>query len=144
MFSWGSLFTEFSARRRRLDKALGDRGKGLFELFVLGGLILGSAGLFLYPWMFSAAWWGLAAPVLFLALYVFIDVRRQRAVAAGGEEKTVRKRHQYLTLWATLGCVALGYCAFTIGLLSDPRPAPEPAGWQPPRDAIPTEIITPE
>jgi protein-S-isoprenylcysteine O-methyltransferase Ste14 len=140
MTFFAALGAEFAARRRRLRKALGDRGQGLFELFVLGGLLLGSVGLFYQPWMLPAAAWGLAAPALFVALYVLLDVRRQRALAAADDPERVRKRGDWAALAATLACVLLGYAAFAVGVMADPRPRPERPGWQPPPDAIDTTI----
>ncbi|MBI1185830.1 MAG: hypothetical protein GC206_00560 [Alphaproteobacteria bacterium] len=139
-----ALGAEFVARRRRLRKALGDRGQGLFELFVLGGLLLGSAGLFYQPWMLPAAAWGFAAPALFVALYLALDARRQRALAGASDpdKDKVRKRSDLATLAMTLGCVFLGYAAFAVGVMADPRPRPEAPGWQPPSDAIDTEIFS--
>jgi len=135
-----ALFTEFAARRRRLRKALGDRGQGLFELFVIGGLLLGSAGLFLYPWMIGAAAWGFAIPPLFLGLYLVLDARRQKALAAAADPDAVRKRADLAALGATLACVLAGYGAFALGIMSDPRPRPEAPGWQPPPDAVDVQL----
>ena len=63
---FSSLFTEMGARRRRLRAALGDRGQAMVEFLVLGGLLLGSLGLFVRAWMPAAAPWGFALPVVFV------------------------------------------------------------------------------
>ena len=53
-----ALFTEMSARRRRLREVFGDYGQSLVEFFVLGGLLAGSVGLFIRPsYMPGAAPW---------------------------------------------------------------------------------------
>jgi len=75
-----SLFAEMGARRRRLRASLGDRGQGIVEFLVLGGLFLGSLGLFVRDWMPAAAPWGFALPFVFVVGYVLIDARRQIAV----------------------------------------------------------------
>jgi protein-S-isoprenylcysteine O-methyltransferase Ste14 len=140
MAFFAALGAELVARRRRLRKALGDRGQGLFELFVLGGLLLGSVGLFYQPWMLPAAAWGLAAPVLFVALYLLLYARRQRALAAAADPEPIRRRADWAALAVTLACAFLGYAAFAVGVMADPRPRPEVPAWRPPADAIDTEI----
>jgi len=79
---FASLFDEMGARRRRLRAALGDRGQGIAEFLVMGGLLVGSLGLFVRDWMPAAAPWGFAVPVVFIAGYLLIDSRRQASIAA--------------------------------------------------------------
>ncbi|MES1200843.1 MAG: hypothetical protein ABUS57_05280 [Pseudomonadota bacterium] len=74
------MSSEFRARRRRLRSAFGDRVQGLVEFLVFGGLVSGSAGLLLYPWMGPAAPWGFAIPPVFAAGYVLLERRRQTDV----------------------------------------------------------------
>lgn len=76
------MFTEMGARRRRLRAMFGDRGQGVAEFLVLGGLLVGSLGLFVREWMPAAAPWGFALPFVFIAGYLLIEARRQAAVAA--------------------------------------------------------------
>jgi|GEM_PF-1528105 len=74
-----AMFDEMGVRRRRLREAVGDRGQGIAEFLVLAGLGVGSLGLFVRDWMAAAAPWGFAVPLVFLAGYVAIEARRQRA-----------------------------------------------------------------
>ena len=71
------MFEEMGARRRRLRQAFGDRGQGIVELLTLGGLLLGSVGLLIAPWMSRAAPWGFALPFVFIIGYVLLERRRQ-------------------------------------------------------------------
>lgn len=75
-----NLFDELGERRRRLRKSLGDRGQALASFAILAGLMLGSLGLYLRPWMIDVAAWGFAVPVVFLVGYLLIEWRRQIAV----------------------------------------------------------------
>jgi hypothetical protein len=77
-----AMFAEIGARRRRLRASLGDRGQAIVEFLVLGGLVLGSLGLFLRPWMAAVAPWGFALPFVFLIGFCLIEARRQIAVRA--------------------------------------------------------------
>jgi hypothetical protein len=77
-----SLFDELSARRGRLRASLGDRGQALASFVILAGLMLGSLGLYLRPWMIDVSAWGFAVPAVFVVGYLLIEVRRQMAVAA--------------------------------------------------------------
>jgi hypothetical protein len=72
---------EIGARRRRLRRSLGDRTQAILEALVLGGLVAGSLGLLLEPWMLAAAPWGLALPFIFVVGFVLLEARRQRALA---------------------------------------------------------------
>lgn len=128
MSFWGSLFQELSARRTRLRRALGDRGQSLFEFVVLGALVLSSLGLYLRPWMAAAAPWGFAAPFVFVAGYLLLDLSRQRDNGVNG------RRHDLLALGWTLLCCAVAIATFVLALLSEPPPPPEPPAWQPPED----------
>ncbi|MES1156648.1 MAG: hypothetical protein ABUL73_02605 [Alphaproteobacteria bacterium] len=76
-----SMTAEMGARRRRLRAAFGDRSQTLVEFLVLSGLLVGSAGLFIAPWMLPAAPWGLSLPFVFVAGFILLELRRQRAVA---------------------------------------------------------------
>ena len=50
------------------------------EFLVLGGLVIGSLGLFLRPWMPAVAPWGFAIPLVFIVGVFLIEARRQIAV----------------------------------------------------------------
>lgn len=76
-----NMFEEMAARRRRLRESFGDRGQSLVEFLVFGGIVTGSLGLLIGPWMVSAAPWGFAIPPVFLAGYMLIERWRQRQVA---------------------------------------------------------------
>lgn len=75
------MFAEMGARRKRLRQAFGDRGQALTEFLVMGGLLVGSAGLFVRDWMPGAAPWGLALPFAFIIGFLLIEIRRQTALA---------------------------------------------------------------
>jgi hypothetical protein len=150
---FSSLFSELGARRRRLRKALGDRGQSLFEMLVLGGLVFGSAGLFVQPWMAAAAPWGFGIPFVFVAAYCWLDVRRQAALKLIGdgaadesESKKVRKRHDLAALALAIACASAGAAAFTLAFRAKPpEPVPvEEPGWRPPEDAVDVEILPSE
>lgn len=145
---WSSLFEEVGARRRQLRERLGDRGQSLFEMALLAGFLLGSIGLFLQPWMFRVAPWGLAALPIFLVGYVLLDVRRQADLAANGASKPLRKRHRRNALLLALATASMGAAAFTLGMMASPPVAPGPPlltdpQWIPPPDAIDTDIGNP-
>jgi hypothetical protein len=135
-----SLFSEYAARRRRLRKALGDRGQSFFEMLVLGGLVLGSLGLFLMPWMAAAAPWGFAIPFVFVAAYCLLDAKRQAAMKDEGRAEEVRKRHDLAALALAIASAGAGAAAFTIAYRAKPvAPVEEPV-WSPPEDAVEIEI----
>lgn len=90
---FGSMFSEMGARRRRLRESLGDRGQGIAEFLVLGGLLVGSLGLFVRDWMPAAAPWGFALPLVFIVGYLLIDACRQIAVSAA-EAKLAEQAEQ--------------------------------------------------
>ncbi|MBL8551724.1 MAG: hypothetical protein JNJ73_17180 [Hyphomonadaceae bacterium] len=133
-----SLLEELAARRKRLRDRLGDRGQGLFEMLILGGLVAGSLGLLLSPRLAAAAPWGFAMPLFFLAGYALLDARRQGALARGAPPERVQKLHDWLALALVLGTAAAGAAAFAIAF-SEPPPPPPP-DWQPPADAVSADI----
>lgn len=134
------MFSEMGARRRRLRGAFGDRGQGVFEFLIMGGLLLGSLGLVVREWMPAAAPWGFGVPFVFLIGYVLIDGRRQAALARGDDAEKVSQTYDWGALWWSLGCSLLGVAAFVIALTSAP-PAPPPEDvWTPPESAIPVDI----
>ena len=140
-----ALFAEFAARRRRLRAAAGERGQSLIEMAILGGLVLGSFGLFILPWMARAAPWGLAVPVIFMLGYGALDWRRQQALTTATPEAAPRvmRRHDIAALLFSLACAGAGAAAFVTGFNAPPRTAPPPPVeevWQPPPDALELEI----
>jgi len=134
---FSSLFAELAARRARRREALGDRGQALLEFLVLNGLVFGSAGLFLRPWMLAAAPWGLAVPIVFLMGHTILEVRRQRRAASAAETP---KPSQWLALSWSLACSAAGAGAFIMAFNAAPAPAPEAPAWEPPADAVPVDL----
>lgn len=136
-----SMFSEMGARRRRLRAALGDRGQSLVEFLVLGGLMVGSLGLIVRPWMAAAAPWGFALPILFLVGYFLIEYRRQAALAReGADQDRVRSGYDWLVLLWSLGCALAGAAAFVIAWTAEPPPPPDDGSWQPPESAVPVDI----
>lgn len=134
-----SMFAEMGARRKRLRSALGDRGQGLVEFAVLGGLLIGSLGLFVREWMPASTPWGFAVPLVFVIGYVLIEARRQASHAAGGDEAKTSQRYDWTVLLWSFGCALVGAAAFVIAW-SDAPPPPEPEFWTPPESSVPVEI----
>lgn len=135
-----NLFAEMGARRKRLRDAFGDRGQALVEFLVLGGLLIGSVGLYVRPWMPAAAPWGFALPALFLLGYVAIEVRRQWVLRDSGDSDKIKSAHDWATfLWA-LACALAGAAAFVLAWSGEPAPDAEPEGWRPPVGAIDSTI----
>lgn len=128
------------ARRRRLRASLGDRGQAIAEFLVLGGLAIGSLGLFVRPWMPAAAPWGFAIPGVFLIGYLLIEARRQAEAARAGEAAPVASRYDWLALLFSFGCALLGAAAFVIAWSAEPAPPPELDEWAPPESAVPVDI----
>ncbi|MBI1251348.1 MAG: hypothetical protein GC189_07740 [Alphaproteobacteria bacterium] len=145
---FSNLFSEIGARRRRVRAEAGDRGQGLLEFSILGGLSLGSLGLFLNPWMARAAPWGFALPVVFLLGYLYLDLRRQNAMARAGEIPEDREASQTgsdrLALIWSLGCALAGAATFAYAWMAEPPPAPAPSDaadeWRPPADAVDVDL----
>lgn len=133
-------------RRRRLRAALGDRGQALVEFLVLGGLAIGSLGLFIAPWMPVAAPWGFALPFVFFAGFVLLELCRQRAIARGGEPEAVASGYDWAVVLWSLACALAGAAAFVIAWGARPEPPPEPVPdyWTPPEDSVKSDIQTVE
>lgn len=135
---FSSLFAEMGARRRRLRAALGDRGQALVEFLILGGLALGSLGLFVRPWMPGAAPWGFWLPLVFVAGYVLIETRRQAAlVRAEAPDKLTAGYDWAALLWA-LACALTGAAAFVIAWGA--QPLPQEDVWTPPENSVSVDI----
>jgi hypothetical protein len=135
-----SLFAEMGARRRRLRAALGDRGQGIVEFLVLGGLAIGSLGLFVRDWMPAAAPWGFAIPLVFLIGFLLIDQRRQATLAAGQPPEQVSASYDWIALLWSFGCALAGAAAFVIAWSAEPPPVQEEEIWTPPENSVPVEI----
>lgn len=128
------------ARRRRLREALGDRGQGMVEFLVMGGLLVGSLGLFVRDWMPAAAPWGFAMPFVFVLGYAMIEARRQGEAKAGAAPAQVTTRYDWAVLLWSFGCAMAGAAAFVIAWSAAPAPAPQEEIWTPPPSAVQTEI----
>lgn len=134
-----NLFDELNDRRRRLRKSLGDRGQALASFAILAGLMLGSLGLFLRPWMIGVAPWGFAAPVVFALGYLLIDWRRQADAARGGGAEALAAKYDWTARLFSFACALTGGAAFVIALTSEPPP-PQIEEWAPPESAVSVEI----
>lgn len=134
------MFSEMGARRRRLRAAFGDRPQALAEFLVLGGLGLGSLGLFVRPWMPAAAPWGFWLPLVFVAGYLLIEVRRQGGVRAGQPEGRAASTYDWATFLWSFGCALAGAAAFVIAWSAQPPAPPAEEIWTPPESAVSVEI----
>lgn len=137
---FAGMFEEMGARRRRLRAALGDRGQGIVEFLVLGGVLLGSLGLFVRAWMPAAAPWGFGVPLVFVVGFFLIEFRRQASLkAAGAEPANVSQNYDWIVLLWSLGCALAGVAAFIIAWSAAPPP-PQPEFWTPPESSVPVDI----
>lgn len=130
------FFEELAARRKRLRSRVGDRGQSLVELAVLAGLVMGSLGLYIRPWMPNAAPWGFAIPFVFVIGYVILEARRQAELKSGRNEDILAKRYDWAVMAWSFGCAAAGLTAFVFALLAEPAPPPAEDVWRPPEDAV--------
>jgi hypothetical protein len=136
---FSTMTSEMGARRRRLRGALGDRGQAIAEFLILSGLVVGSLGLLLGPWMPRAAPWGFALPFVFILGFILIERRRQRAVAAGAEPATIAAGYDWTVLLFGFACAAAGAAAFVIAWGEKPAPPP-PDTWVPPETTIDSSV----
>jgi phosphoglycerol transferase MdoB-like AlkP superfamily enzyme len=134
-----SLFDELGERRRRLRASLGDRGHALATFTILAGLMLGSIGLFVRPWMAAVTPWGFAIPFVFVIGYLAIDWRRQAALASGADAAKTAATHDWTARLFAFACALAGAAAFVIALSSEP-PAPQIEEWSPPENAVSVDI----
>lgn len=135
---FSAMFAEMGARRRRLRASLGDRGQAITEFLVLGGLAVGSLGLFLRPYMPGVAPWGFALPFVFVIGFLLLEARRQASIARGGDAAKVNTNYDWATLLWSFGCALAGAAAFVIAFSSAP-PAPEEE-WAPPESAVSVDM----
>lgn len=87
------------------------------EFGVLGGLVLAAVAPLVARGGFADVPWGAALPVAMLAAYIFIDVQRQRALAAGGEAEAVSaafdsRIHRLFVIVALLGAATFAWAIF--------------------------------
>jgi hypothetical protein len=134
-----AMFAEMGARRRRMRAAFGDRGQALVEFLVLGGLAVGSLGLFVREGMIRAAPWGFALPLVFVIGFAAIEARRQGETKAAGEEARINTRYDWIVLLWSFGCALLGVAAFVLAWTAQPHVAPQ-EDWQPPRETVDVDI----
>lgn len=137
---FSSMFSEMGARRRRLRGAFGDRPQALAEFLVLGGLAIGSLGLFVRPWMPAAAPWGFALPVVFAIGYLLIEARRQGELRAGQAVDRVAGLYDWAAFLWSFGCALAGAAAFVIAWTAQPPAPPQEEIWTPPESTVPVEI----
>ncbi len=131
------MFEEWGARRKRLRASLGDRGQGLVEFLVLGGVLVGSIGLFVRTWMPAAAPWGFAIPFVFVIGFLLIDARRQAAMKREAPATPGLSNDWIVLLWS-LACALAGVAAFIIAWSAEP--ATPPGDWAPPESAVSVDI----
>lgn len=138
---FSAMFAEMGARRRRLRASLGDRGQAIAEFLVLGGLAIGSLGLFVREWMPSAAPWGFALPFVFLIGFGLIEYRRQAAAArADADPARLSASYDWIALLWSFGCALAGAAAFVIAWSAEPPPAPQEEIWTPPENSVSVDI----
>src|SRR5262245_2767317 len=136
---FASMFAEMGARRRRMRASFGDRGQALVEFLVLGGLAVGSVGLFVREGMIRAAPWGFALPVVFVIGFAAIDARRQAQLKTNGDETKTGAQYDWIVLLWSFSCALLGVAAFVLAWTAQPHVAPQ-EDWQPPRSAVDVDI----
>lgn len=138
------MLSEIPARRRRMRGFFGDRAHSLTEFLIMGGVVVGSLGLFVRPWMPAAAPWGFALPFVFLAGHLIIEWRRQAAAASrsAGEDEDESHAGDWIAFLWSFACAAAGAAAFTIAWGAQPAPIEEEI-WTPPTGAV-SSVIVPE
>lgn len=134
-----NLLDELGERRRRLRKSLGDRGQALASFVILAGLIMGSLGLYLRPWMIGIASWGFFVPAVFVVGYLLIEWRRQATLASGADAEKTATTYDWTSRLFSLACALAGAAAFVIAFTSEP-PAPQIEEWTPPEGAVSVDI----
>jgi hypothetical protein len=135
-----ALFSEMGARRRRLRAALGDRGQALAEFLVLGGLFVGSVGLYVRPWMPAASPWGFWIPAVFILGALLIEIRRQSQIERGAAPEALATAYDWLALLWSFGCALAGAAAFIVAWSAEPAPPPQTQGWAPPENTVSVDI----
>jgi hypothetical protein len=132
---------ELGQRRRRMRALLGDQGASMAEFFIMAGILAGSLGLLVAPWMPLAAPWGYAVPVVFTVGFILIEFFRQAEARAGRDAERLAVRYDWFAQCFAFACAFAGAAAFVMALGAEPQPE-APEGWTPPADAIPAEIAS--
>lgn len=137
-----AFINEALARRRRIASTIGPLAQGLFDLALLGGVVIGSIGLFAYPWMPWAAPWGFVLPFAYAIGHGLLDARRQAALARGEEDEKVKERGDLAAVTWGLACASAGVATFVYAYLQEPAPPPPPPAeeWAPPESVIELDI----
>ncbi len=137
-----TLIQELVPRRRRLREIFGNRGQAIYEFFVMGGLIVGSLGLFLAPWMPAAAPWGFALPFLYVIGQLLLEWRRQKAIARGADAEAITPGYDWTIILWSLACALAGAAAFVMAWGARPAPPPAPVddSWRPPENVIEMDL----
>jgi len=135
------MFSEMGARRRRLRASLGDRGQGIAEFLVLGGLVVGSLGLYLREWMPAAAPWGLWLPLVFIVGYLLIEARRQATLGRGATPEKTAANYDWIAFLWSFGCALAGAAAFVMAWSAEPVAPVDPNDWAPPESAVTVDIL---
>jgi hypothetical protein len=137
-----SFFDEVMARRRRIASTIGPLAQGIFDLALLGGVVIGSLGLFSFPWMPAVAPWGFALPVVYLVGHGLLDARRQAALGAGHDPEEVKERGDLFAVLFSMAWAALGAATFMYALQQEPEPPPPPPAeeWTPPENVPELDI----
>ncbi len=135
-----NLFDELGDRRRRLRKSFGDRGQALASFAILAGLVLGSLGLFLRPWMIDVSAWGFVVPAVFVVGYLLIEWRRQAVLTRGADAEATANTYDWVARLFSLACALAGAAAFVIALTSEPAP-PQIEEWSPPESSVAVDIL---
>lgn len=143
---FASMVTEIPARRRRMRGFFGDRGHSLAEFLIMGGVVVGSLGLLVRPWMAGAAPWGFALPFVFVAGHLIIEWRRQSAAPprAPAEDEDEGNAGDWIAFLWSLACAVAGAAAFVIAWGAQPAPAAEEEIWTPPTGSVSSTIIPEE
>ncbi len=137
-----AFIAEVMARRRRIASTIGPLAQGIFDLALLGGVVIGSLGLLIYPWMPLAAPWGFALPIVYVAGHLLLDRRRQASLARGEGAEAVKERGDLFAVLFSLACAGLGAVTFVYALSQKPPPPPPPPAeeWTPPEQVIELDI----
>lgn len=117
MSFWSNLATAFAERRRRFHRGPLKSFANPIEFAVLGGLVLAAVSPLVARNGLADVPWGPVLPVAMLAIYLYVDVQRQRALAADGDEDAVTSSfdtriHRLFVLVALLGALTFAWALF--------------------------------
>jgi|CXWL01.1.fsa_nt_gi hypothetical protein len=145
---FSAMLSEIAARRRRMRKFFGDRSHSVSEFLLMGGVVIGSLGLLVRPWMPPAAPWGFALPFLLVLGHLALEWRRQRqpaidpALYADRDDDEGHPGDWIPFLWS-LACAVGGAAAFVIAWSAQPAPVEEEV-WTPPVGSVGSTIVPEE